>query len=56
MIKRILRIIIGIPSSITAGILATLIWVFIETDESWVDSIGLYMWWLASGQWEKLPE
>jgi hypothetical protein len=54
--KRILRIIIGLPLSTALMFLATWVWLWETTEESWMESVGLYTWYLASGDWDKLPD
>jgi hypothetical protein len=54
--KRILRIMVGLPLSPFPMFLATWVWLFTTTEETWTESVGYYTWCLASGDWDKLPE
>jgi hypothetical protein len=54
--KRILRISIGLTLFPAPMFLATWVWLFETTEESWLESVGLYTWYLASGDWDKLPD
>jgi hypothetical protein len=54
--KRILRILIGLPLCPAPLFVATWVWLFDDSGESWHDTVGVYTWYLASGQWDKLPE
>lgn len=54
--KRILRIMIGLPLCVFPMFLATWAWLFTTTDESWLSTVGYDTWCLASGDWDKLPE
>ncbi len=54
--KRILRIPIGILVSPLPLIFGTFVWIFSFDDESWLEGPGQLTWWIASGQWEKLPD
>jgi len=52
--KRILRIIIGLLVSPIMLIIGTFFWIF--SDENWIKTIGKDLWYLISGNWDKLPE
>ena len=54
--KRLLRILIGSSLVIIPMFLSTWVWLFESCEESWLEGPGLYSWWLASGQWDKLPD
>jgi len=54
--KRLLRIMIGLPLCPVPMFLATWIWLFSHTKDSWIESVGYLTWNLASGDWDKLPE
>jgi urea transporter len=54
--KRILRIMIGLPLFPIPMVLATYIWLFSNDDTTWKESVGYFTWCLASGDWDKLPE
>ena len=54
--KRILRILFGLPLCIFPMTLATYAWMWSDDEEGWMESIGAMTWHLASGQWEKLPD
>jgi hypothetical protein len=53
--KRILRIMVGLLISPFVMILSTYLWLFSD-EETWVGSVGKFTWYLASGDWDKLPE
>lgn len=55
-VKRFLRILVGLPLCPFPMFLATWIWLFEDEGEGWVESIGSMTWYLASGQWNKLPD
>ena len=52
--KRILRIMIGLPASPILMMLATYIWLWEDDDTTWKESIGYFTWYIASGNWDKL--
>jgi hypothetical protein len=54
--KRFLRILIGIPLSPFPMLLSTYVWLWNDEQESWLEGPGLLTWYLASGQWDKLPD
>lgn len=54
--KRILRIIVGLPLCPIPMFLSTWIWLFTDTQENWLESVGYFTWCLAIGDWDKLPE
>jgi hypothetical protein len=54
--KRILRIMIGLPLFPIPMGLATYIWLFTNDDTTWKESVGYFTWCLASGDWDKLPD
>jgi len=54
--KRILRILVGLPLCWVPMFLSTWVWLFQDGDEGWIDSVGSMTWYLASGQWDKLPD
>jgi len=54
--KRLLRILFGLPLAPIPMLLGTYIWMWDDTGESWSESVGAMTWYLASGQWEKLPD
>lgn len=54
--KRLLRILFGLPLAPIPMLLGTYIWMWDDSGESWSESVGAMTWWLASGQWEKLPD
>jgi hypothetical protein len=56
IMKRILRIIIGFPLFPIPMVLSTYIWLFTNDDTTWKESVGYFTWYLASGDWDKLPE
>ena len=57
MVKRLIRILFGVSICLIPMLLATYIWLFHDDDgETWVNTVGKYTWYLASGQWDKLPE
>jgi hypothetical protein len=37
-------------------LLGTYVWMWSDEGESWIDSVGTMTWYLASGQWDKLPD
>ena len=53
--KRLLRIMIGLPLSPIPMFLGTWIWLW-TNNMPWVDAVGYFTWHLASGDWDKLPE
>ena len=53
--KRILRILVGLPLSPLPMLLATWVWLF-EEGISWWEAVGENTWNLASGQWDKLSD
>jgi hypothetical protein len=53
--KRLLRIMIGLPLSPFTMFLGTWIWLW-TNNISWVDTVCYFTWKLASGDWDKLPE
>ncbi len=53
--KRILRILVGLPLCPVLMFLATYIWLFTE-GETWFETVGRHVWHLATGDWNKLPE
>jgi hypothetical protein len=53
--KRLLRIMIGLPLSPFPMFLGTWIWLW-TSNKSWKDTVGYFTWQLASGDWDKLPE
>ena len=55
LMKRLLRIIIGLLLSPFPMFLGTWIWLW-TNNISWVDTVGYFTWQLASGDWDKLPE
>ena len=54
--KRLLRIIFGLPLCPFPMVLATWVWLWEDGNEGWLESVGAMTWWLASGQWERLPD
>jgi hypothetical protein len=54
--KRILRIIVGLPLCPLPMFLGTWAWLFTDTRETWMESVGYLTWCLAIGDWDKLPE
>jgi hypothetical protein len=56
IMKRILRIMIGFPLFPIPMVLLTYIWLFTNDDTTWKESVGYFTWYLASGDWDKLPE
>jgi len=52
--KRILRIMLGLSVSPIMLIMGTFLWIF--SDVNWTDTVGKYIWYLISGDWDKLPE
>ena len=52
--KRLLRIMIGLPLSPIPMFLGTWIWLWTNS-KSWKDTVGYFTWQLASGDWDKLP-
>ena len=54
-VKKIIRILFGLPLAVIPMLLASWVWLF-DSEESWKDTVGKYSWYLISGQWEKLPE
>lgn len=55
-LKRVLRIMVGLPLSPIPMIVFTWVWLFTTTEETWVEGVGYYTWLLASGDWDKLPK
>lgn len=53
--KRILRILFGLPLCPFPMIIGSWMWLW-ERDMSWIEEVGMTTWWLASGQWDKLPD
>ena len=53
--KRLLRIAFGLPLSPIPVLLGTWIWLW-EKDASWMEEVGAPFWYIASGQWDKLPD
>ncbi len=53
--KQLLRIIIGLPLLPFVMFLGTCVWICTD-DEDWMEGVGTHAWYLASGQWNKLPE
>ena len=54
--KRVLRIAFGLPLCIFPMLLGTYVWMWTDDEDSWWEGPGILTWWLASGQWEKLPD
>lgn len=54
--KRILRILFGLPLCPFPMLLGTYVWMWSDDGETWSESVGAITWYLASGQWDKLPE
>jgi hypothetical protein len=54
--KKIIRIMVGLPLCPIPMTLATWIWLFSDDNISWKESVGYYTWCIASGNWSKLPE
>ena len=54
--KRILRIIVGLPLCPFFMFVGTWVWLFTDTQETWIESIGYFTWCLAIGDWDKLPK
>ena len=54
--KRLLRILVGLPLCWAPMFLATWVWLFHDGNEGWLESVGSLTWYLASGQWDKLPD
>lgn len=54
--KRCIRIVFGSLLCPIPMLLATYVWMWDETHDSWMDGVGLFAWYFASGQWEKLPD
>jgi hypothetical protein len=52
--KRILRIIIGLAISPIMLIMGTVLWIF--SNQNWTNTVGRYLWYLISGDWDNLPE
>jgi len=53
--KQLIRIPLGVmfmPFMLFAG---TWIWLF-EKDMNWIDEVGISLWQLVSGQWDKFPD
>jgi hypothetical protein len=53
--KRLLRIIFGLPLCPFPLIAGTWIWLW-EKDANWNETVGTLTWWVASGQWDKLDD
>lgn len=53
--KRLLRILFGLTLCPIPMLLGTYIWMWSD-GKSWQESVGVFTWYLASGQWNKLPE
>lgn len=53
--KRLLRILFGLPMCPLPLFLGTYIWMW-DDSENWWDAVGSAVWYLASGQWDKLPD
>ncbi len=53
--KQIIRIPFGIMFCPIVLFVGTFIWLF-EEDMGWWEDVGTTTWYLASGQWNKLPE
>ena len=54
--KQLLRILFGLPLCPVPMVLATWVWMWSSDKETWLESVGTMTWYLASGQWDKLPE
>ena len=54
--KRLLRIIFGLPLCLFPMILGTYVWLWDDNNETWLQGPGQLTWWVASGQWDKLPD
>ena len=54
--KRILRILVGLPLCCAPMFVGTWVWLFQDENEGWIESVGSMTWYLASGQWDKLPD
>lgn len=54
--KRLLRILFGLPLSPFPMLLGTYVWMWSNDNEGWMESVGSMTWYLASGQWNKLPD
>lgn len=55
-IKRFIRIVFGLLFCPVPMLLSTYIWLWEDSDESWLNTTGTLTWYLASGQWDKLPD
>ena len=53
--KRIIRIPFGLIFCPLPLVLGTWIWLWGDED-NWWEEVGLTTWWIASGQWNKLPD
>ena len=53
--RRLLRIPIGLALCPVLCLIGTCMWLF-EEDTDWAEEVGTAMWYLASGQWSKLPD
>ena len=53
--KQLIRIPFGVIFCPMALLVGTWVWLF-EEDVSWWEEVGITVWHLASGQWNKLPE
>lgn len=54
--KQLLRITFGLLASPGLLVVGTLLWISVDDNEGWWESIGKYIWYLVSGQWNKLPD
>ena len=53
--RRIIRTLIGIPLFPLLMFVGTWIWLWTD-NEDWLNMVGKYTWYFASGDWDKLPE
>jgi len=53
--KRIIRIPFGIVLCPFPLLIGTWMWLWGDED-NWLEEVGLTTWWIASGQWNKLPD
>jgi hypothetical protein len=54
--KRLLRILFGLPLCPLPMLLGTWVWMWTDDDESWLQGPGQLTWYIASGQWDKLED
>lgn len=55
-VKQLLRIAFGLLASPGLLVVGTLLWISVDDNEGWWESVGKYIWYLISGQWNKLPD